>query len=209
MITGVERLVAQAYKNNKGWVGDYKSLTLTKERVMKKLFLALALLIVFPHGAFAASCDSNTDKWNIGNFCVTTNDTFIPSTSAGQQVVTENYTSANTNNSLSATESGKFITDTGGGPGVGGVGSCSKHILPRAAAGLTYTITAGTECTVTVDTLDSSDLIRYSISGTELDAGDSIKSTGQAGDSVTVTSTVANKWSITNMKGTWTDNSTN
>lgn len=121
----------------------------------------------------------------------------------------ERYTSANTNNTLLAAESGKVISDTGGGPLTGGVGMCSKHILPTAAPGLEFTFVAATKCTMTVDTADTSDTIEYSISGTLLDAGDSIKSTAQAGDSVTVFSTVANKWQIKAMKGTWTDNSTN
>lgn len=116
----------------------------------------------------------------------------------------ERYTAANTNNTLLAAESGKTISDTGG------AGSyCSKHILPTAAPGLEFTFSAASKCTMTVDTVDTNDTIEYSIAGTSLDAGDSIKSTGQAGDTVTLFSTVANKWSITAMKGTWTDNGTN
>lgn len=175
---------------------------------MKKLFLVLALLILSTHGAFAASCTPDRDKWNIGNWCVTSTDTLIPSSTSGQQVVYESYTSANVNNTLSITESGKVLTDMGGasGPTVSGYGS--KHILPKANVGLTYTITVGTKSTVTVDTVDTTDTILYSISGTGLDAGDSIKSTGQAGDSVTLTCTSAGLWSIQNMKATWTDNGT-
>ena len=121
----------------------------------------------------------------------------------------ERYTSANTDNTLLSNESGKTIVDTGGGPLSGGVGMCSKHILPTAAPGLQFTFIAGTKCTMTVDTASTSDTIEYSISGTLLDAGDSVKSTGQSGDSITVFSTVANKWSIKDMKSTWTDNGTN
>lgn len=124
----------------------------------------------------------------------------------------ERYTTANTNNTLLAAESGKVIVDTGGttaGLSMSANSGCSKHILPTAAPGLEFTFTAGAKCFMTVDTTDTNDLIEYSISGTNLDAGDSIKSTGQAGDTVTLFSTVANKWSITAMKGTWTDNSTN
>lgn len=121
----------------------------------------------------------------------------------------ERYTSSNTNNTLLAAESGKVISDTGGGPLTGGVGMCSKHILPTAAPGMEFSFVAATKCTMTVDTADTSDTIEYSISGTLLDAGDSIKSTGQSGDAVTVFSTVANKWQIKAMKGVWTDNSTN
>lgn len=178
---------------------------------MKKLLFALALLILTSNSAFAIVCNSNTDKWNVGQWCVTTTDTLVPTSTGSQQVVYENYTTANTNNQLLENESGKVITDTGGSTDGTCTAPCggSKHLLPRAKVGLTYTIIAGSKDTVTVDTIDTGDTIQYSISGTLLDAGDSIKSTGQAGDAVTLTSTAPGKWSIQSMKAVWTDNSTN
>lgn len=125
----------------------------------------------------------------------------------------ENYTTVNTNNTLISAESGKVLVDTGGSTDATGVCTAgkggSKHILPTAAPGLVFTFTAGSKCVMTVDTVDTNDRIRYTISGTALDGGDSIKSTGQAGDSVTLFSTVANMWDVVQMKGTWTDNGTN
>ena len=124
----------------------------------------------------------------------------------------ERYTTPNTNNTLTAAESGKVIVDTGGSTGLNmSAGSgCSKHILPRAAPGLQFTFVTGAKCRMTIDTVDTSDLIEYSISGTNLDAGDSILSTGQAGEAVTLFSTVANKWSIKNNGSVaFTDNGTN
>jgi hypothetical protein len=109
---------------------------------------------------------------------------------------------------LIAAQSGITISDTGGGSPTT-VGSCRKFTLPTAAPGLEFTFTTGSKCTMTVDTADTNDTIMYSISGTGLDAGDSIKSTAQAGDSVTLFSTAANKWFVKQMKATWTDNSTN
>lgn len=179
---------------------------------MKKLLLVLALFmaLVVPSGAFAASCAPDTDKWTNDAWCINSQDTLIPTTSAGQQVIYETYTSENTNNVLTIHETGKVITDTGGAAGPTALcNGGSKHILPTASPGLTYTLTVGSRCSVTLDTVDTGDTILYSISSTGLDAGDSIKSTGQAGDSVTVVSTAAHQWSITSMKGSWTDNSTN
>lgn len=118
----------------------------------------------------------------------------------------ENYSSPSANNTLTADESGVTITDMGGAAGPTAAGSCSKHTLPRAAPGMVFSFATGSKCTMTVDTVDTSDQILYSISGTGLDGGDSIKSTGQAGDSVTLFSTVANKWQIRSMKSVWTDN---
>lgn len=179
---------------------------------MKKLLFALALLILTTQGAFAITSNPDTDKLTIGQWAITSTDTLVPTSSASRQEIVENYTTANTANALLENESGKIISDTGASTD----GSCntagwggSKHTLPRAKVGLTYTLTAGSKCYVTLDTIDTSDIIRYSVSGTLLDAGDSVKSTGQAGDSVTVVSTVAGKWDIKEMKGTWTDNSTN
>lgn len=180
---------------------------------MKKLFLALALLAFFTPGAFAASCDPNTDRMTNGEWCINTNSVLIPSSSAGQQVIVENYTAKGVNNTLAATESGKTIVDTGGGTGVLTYAFGSKHILPRAAAGLTYKICTGVRgvngIVATVDTVDTDDTIEVSISGTMLDAGDSLKSTGQAGECVTLTSTVANKWNAEMDPAVWTDNGTN
>jgi len=118
----------------------------------------------------------------------------------------EHYTSANTANALALTECGKTIVDMGGAAGPTALGAGSKHTLPRATPGCEFTFIVGSKSTITVDTVDASDTILYSISGTGLDAGDSIKSTGQAGDAVTVFSTVANKWGIKTMKAVWTDN---
>ena len=176
---------------------------------MKKLLLALALLLITANGAFA-DCNRDTDKFSNDQWCIDSSDTLIPTTSAGQKVIYETYSAPTANNTLATEETGKIITDIGNSTAPTQAGkSCSKHILPRAAVGLTYTLIAGGRCTVTLDTVDTSDTILYSISGTGLDAGDSIKSTGQAGDSVTLTSTAANSWSIQQMKATWTDNGTN
>lgn len=115
--------------------------------------------------------------------------------------------------SLAITDSGRTITDFGGksaGSSVAGWGL--KYVLPACSSstlGATYSFATATKSTITVDTASTSDTIGYSISGTALDAGDSIKSTGQAGDAVTVVCAASGVWSITNMKATWTDNSTN
>jgi len=177
---------------------------------MKRLFLALALLMFLPHGAFAASCNPDTDNFTIDGWCVNKQGTLIPKSTGSQQSVVVHTTATTGSVALTATQSGAVITDMGGSAtGPTTVGSCNKYTLPRAAPGLTYTLSTGSKCTATLDTLDTSDTILYSISGTGLDAGDSIKSTGQAGDSVTVTSTVANKWTVSQMKSVWTDNGTN
>lgn len=115
---------------------------------------------------------------------------------------------------LATNDSGSVITDFGGvtantsAPVTAGFGS--THILPPAGdattLGTEFTISLGSRSSATVDVYSSSDVILYSISGAGLSAGDSIKSTGQAGDSVTLRCTSANTWSVVQMKGAWTDN---
>lgn len=178
---------------------------------MKKVFFLVLLgVFLFSNGAFA-DCNGDTDKFSIAQWCIDSQDTLIPSATAGQKVIYETVSNTATSLRFLATqETGKVITDIGNGTNPVDAGkSCGKYMLPRASVGLTYTLSVGSRCFATLDTADTSDTILYSISGTGLDAGDSIKSTGQAGDSVTVTSTAANKWSITQMKGVFTDNSTN
>lgn len=177
---------------------------------MKNLLFALALLIITTNGAFAASCNGNNDKWNTGNWCVTSADTLIPTSSAGQQVIYETVTAGNNaTRQMTPQETGKTITDLGGVTTPGALGGCSKYNLFHATPGLTYTFVAGSRCFITVDTMDAADTILNSISGTGFAAGESLKSAGQAGDFVTVTSTANNKWSITGMRGSWTNNGTN
>ena len=118
------------------------------------------------------------------------------------------------NNQLVTSDSGAIITDFGGvaadtsAPVRTGLGG--TYVLPPAGTSTTlgtrYTISAGSRSFVTVDTSSTSDVILYSISGSGLAAGDSIKSTGQAGDAVTLECTAANTWTVVDMKSVWTDN---
>lgn len=91
-------------------------------------------------------------------------------------------------------------------------GGGAKYVLPPAGdattLGTRFTITTAAQGYITLDTYSTSDVILYSISGTGLDAGDSLKSAGQAGDSITVQCNSANTWTVINVKGSFTDNGT-
>lgn len=184
---------------------------------MKKLFLALALLVMLlPNMAFAV-CNSNTDAFDTDGWCIDANGQLTPKVNTesnvgnygGYQVPVYTLTTANTPTTLTAVQSGFVINDLGGVTSDTLTGSGSKFTLPRATIGLTYTLTVGSKSYATLDTLDTSDTFMYSISGTGFAMGDSMKSTGQAGDSVTVVCTKAGTWSVKDMHGTWTNNSTN
>lgn len=179
---------------------------------MRKLFLLVALLLLVGQPVFAETTATFGDMNSSNEYRMKatydgTSGVITFASDTGILYPYENYTSANTANTVIAAESGKVITDTGGAAGPTASGMGSKHTLPTAAPGMVYTFIVGTKSTVTVD-VQSGDTIQYSISGTGLDAGDSIKSTGQAGDAVTLFCTVANKWSIKDMKAVWTDNGT-
>lgn len=200
---------------------------------MKKLFLVLALLIlssIWTQGAFA-TCNSDTDKFNTSGWCIDKFGELTPQTIAtggtqtanqgGYQVPVVTVTAPTSAYSITSQQTGSVFADMGGVTSdtvAGAIGS--KYILPRAAVGLMYTFTVGAKETITVDTLDTSDKILYSPSGTSLQMGDSIKNPGQAGDAVTLVATRANRWSITNQNGSsstsgstidtlWLNNGTN
>lgn len=186
---------------------------------MKKfsyVLMALLMLLVLPNLSLA-TCNSDTDKFSSDQWCIDNEDTLIPTSSAGMRVVYEYYTDAPTTSHVLATqETGKILVDMGGKSSPGDTGVGSKHVLPRAAAGLTYTFITGVKETITIDTVDTSDQIIYSALSTAdsnlytLNYGDSIKNTGDVGDFVILMSPVANKWIVIN-SGTshWSDNGTN
>ncbi len=190
---------------------------------MKKLFLVLALLVmgvfINSQGAFAV-CNRDTDRFDGHGWCIDHQGQLTPMTGltvnsdqlvsqGGYQVPVIRVTAANTPRTMLASESGSVLTDMGGVTIDTLSGSGSKYTLPRAVVGLIYTFNVGTKSTITVDTLDNSDIILNSISGTGMLQGDSFKSTGQAGDTVTLVATAANQWTVTSERGAWTNNSTN
>lgn len=179
---------------------------------MRKLFLLVAMLCLLSSASFAAVTTATFgDQNSSGEYRVKADSDGVVTYAADTGILYpyENYTAANTANTVTAAESGKMIVDTGGGT-PGSSAACpggSKHTLPTAVAGMEFSFSVATKCSITVD-VQSADIIEYSISGTPLDAGDSIKSTGQAGDTVTLFSPSAGKWAIKAMKATWTDNGT-
>jgi len=114
------------------------------------------------------------------------------------------------NDVIQTTDSGKYIVSTNQ--------TGTKFWLPAAAPGLYFTIigsglkTSGMLALdyITVDVAAvNTDTILAAYSSITLDTGDSIKSSGQTGDSVCVMSTVAGYWNLCGQRGTWSDNSTN
>lgn len=182
---------------------------------MKKLLslIILAVFVTMPMLVQAASITATMGDQNASGVYRAYTDTDGVFTYASDTGIVHPYVTYTTSPTtvgvtLTAAQTGTTITDFGGGSGPTQVGSCRKFTLPTAVAGMQFAFTTGSKCTMTVD-VQSTDTILYSISGTGLDAGDSIKSTAQAGDSVVLFSPAAGSWAIKSMKATWTDNGTN
>ena len=79
--------------------------------------------------------------------------------------------------------------------------------LPSAAVGAEFTFISADNENIFVDPAIA-DTIYYETSNVPLDAGDSMKSPGATGDSVTLFCPLANYWAIRTINGTWTDGGT-
>lgn len=188
---------------------------LKQGEIMRKLFFALALLMVInSHGAWAV-CAKDTDKFNTRGWCIDTNGVLTPQALetngtatgyyGGRQATIIAVTTPAVPTTVTAAQSGSTFVDMGGvtqDTVTGAIGS--KYVLPRAIFGLTYTFTTGAKETITIDTIDTSDKILYSPGNVSLQMGDSIKNPGQAGDTVTLTCATAGKWSISSQAGSST-----
>lgn len=185
---------------------------------MRKKFKALAPLIallivfVFVGLSFAVTREATFGFKNSSNVyrLTATRDTSgayinVSPTGVGITPGYEVFTTAAATNNLDASDSGRRLIAAEVAPAGG-----SHYILPQAIAGLEIELCTGTQVTATLDTHSTNDIINHTISGTALDAGDSLKSSGQAGDCIRVTCGSDTNWYITNMgAAAWSDNSTN
>ena len=126
----------------------------------------------------------------------------LPPTGVGWNPAYELFTTDAATNNLDPTDSGRRLIDT--------TTFGSRYILPQAIAGIEIELCAGNQVTVTLDTHDTGDTINHSISGTLLNAGDALLSSGEAGDCIRVTSGSTDNWYVTGMgPNAWTDHGSN
>lgn len=184
----------------------------------RKLFLALVMGLILASNAHAsvANLTSQLGVYNstdnaYGLESDNQNQFTFSGTSSSIKYPYKVISTANTLTTLTTLDSGKTIVDTGGVTSATATAGAfgSKIILPRATPGLEYVIGVNAIVTTTVDTVDTLDSFDNSISGTAAQMGDSLKSTGQAGDTVSVFCARANRWTITAMRGAWTNNGVN
>ena len=109
-----------------------------------------------------------------------------------------------TNISIGVTQSGTTFAVRHGSTAAASLAATITVTLPTAAVGVEYTIVSAGDEYILVDPA-AADMIYYAVSNIPLDAGDSIKSPGTTGDSVTLICPVATKWAVKAMVGSWTD----
>lgn len=82
-----------------------------------------------------------------------------------------------------------------------------KITLPSATVGQRYTFVDGKPTGTSTFSIDpySTDIIRYSISSVALSAGDKLTSSGQTGDSLSLSCGATGTWYVTEINGSWTD----
>lgn len=129
-----------------------------------------------------------------------------------------------TYDALIAQQTGTTIVDYGGfstTPTIDTLkGSGGHYVLPPAQPGEIFTIVSASQSVITIDTLTPAfaategltyavaDTIDFSPSGVGMTAGQSLKSPGNSGAMITLTSNVAGQWQITNMQGQIGSNTT-
>jgi hypothetical protein len=179
---------------------------------MKRLFIALTILLLLTGVTQAASLTATFGDKNSSNEYRVQADTDGIVTYASDTAIKYPYKSYTTYSTagkqLVSTDSGKVVIDFGQATTTGKRGFGNKFILPPSSVGLEYTIVAGAYEYLTVDTYSTADTI-LGLAAVPLDAGDSLKSPGMTGDSITVICPYAGYWIIESMFGTFTDNGSN
>jgi len=178
----------------------------------KCLLMGLVGMLIFSPAVMAQSRTATFGDQNSSNVYRMTADSYGVITFASDTGIKYPYESFSSStvgtNTITASETGKTIVDMCGVTnGVAINQGGSKYTLPTAVVGMEFTLSAGGQCFVTLD-VDDMDTILYSSSSTGMHAGDSLKSTGQAGDNVTLFCPATTKWQVKSMFGTWTDNGT-
>lgn len=161
--------------------------------MLKKLFfLLITVMLVAPVLCYALPGDIYED----GFFRTTSTGVQRPITltTGGNMPIVEVFTTGDT---LTAAETGKLciVRDTAGGGDF-------NFTLPAATAGLNYQFTLAAGSTISVIP-NGTDFIEYGT--TTMKAGDILRSPGATNDSITLVCGTAGYWAVTNINGTWTD----
>ncbi len=165
---------------------------------MKRILsLAVVALLAFSIPSFAAVKTATFGDYNSSNVYRLTADSDGTLTYASDTSILYPYSTASTNATLTALQSGSIIVFNNG---AGAAASGTQFTLPTAAVGMEYTIVADIAKWIYVDA-QSTDTINFSTAT----AGQRINnsSTAAKGDSITLFCASAGNWSVVDRIGTW------
>lgn len=165
---------------------------------MKRILsLAVVALLAFCSQSFAAVKTATFGDYNSSNAYRLTADSDGVLTFASDTSVLYPYSTASTNQTLTALQSGSTIVFNNG---ASTAANGTLFILPTAAVGMQFTIVADVAKWFYVDA-QSTDTINFSTAT----AGQRISNSASAlaGDSITLFCSTANKWSVVDHNGTW------
>ena len=181
------------------------------KRIIKLSLTVICLIALagYAHAAVNTATFGDMNSSNVYRMTADSDGTITFASDTSLKIPYKSITSTTIDQWLVTTDSGRWIVDYGasGMTITDGtiVASGHKIHLPPASVGMTYSISTGVKEYITVD-CDTTDVIQYSISGVGLNAGDSLKSSGNAGDAIQVYCPTAGKWIIWGIMGSWTDN---
>lgn len=164
---------------------------------MKRILLvAMIALLAISSKGFAAVKTATFGDYNSSNVYRVTADSDGVITYAQDTGIILPYTTATTNTTLGAAQSGTTMVFTGSS-------NNSKFILPTASVGMQFTVVSDSTSYVNI-VPQSTDTINFAnlTQGQEL----ANSSSPAKGDAVTLFCAVANKWSVKNMRNTWVGN---
>ncbi len=164
---------------------------------MKRILSLVVIgLLAFNSHVFAAQATATMGDQNASGVYRVTTDINGVLTYAQDTGIVSPYTTATTNTTMTASQSGTTMVFTGSS-------NNTKFTLPTAAVGLQYTFID--DATVYINIVpQTSDTINFA----SLSQGQYLanSSTPAKGDAVTLFCAVANKWSVKNMRNTWVGN---
>lgn len=165
---------------------------------MKRIIsLAVIALLVLCSQSFAAVTTATFGDYNSSNVYRLSANSDGTLTFASDTSILYPYSTASTNQTLTALQSGSTIIFNNG---AGSAANGTAFTLPTAAVGMQYTIVADVAKWFFVDA-QSTDTINFSTAT----AGQRISNSASAaaGDSITLFCATATKWSVVDHFGTW------
>lgn len=164
------------------------------KRILSLTVIALLVICVQSFAAVTTATFGDYNSSNVYRLSANSDGTL---TYASDSSIMYPYSTASTNQTLTALQSGSiFVFNNGSGTAQSG----TQFNLPTAAVGMQYTIVSDIAKWFFVDS-QSTDTIKFStaVAGNRINNS----SSAAAGDSITLFCATANTWSVVSRVGTW------